>query len=146
MGSEVNIREVDKILGKDNNKAIILCTGYKQFENYFKDFNEISLGITLADRLMRYPIEKRSEILLRELDKLLLKSSHKDMLVKDIDILFNPEYKFDVLRYFTNLARVKNIVVVWSGIITNGYLQYSENGYLDYKRYLIKNYDIICVK
>lgn len=146
MGFEVNIREVDKILGKYNNKAIILCTNYKQFEDYFKGFNEISLGITLSDKLMRYPIEKRNDILLREADKLLLKNSHKKVLVKDIDILFNPEYKLDVLRYFINLARVKNIVVVWSGIITNGYLQYSENGYLDYKRYLIKNYDIICVK
>ncbi|MCB2286903.1 BREX-3 system P-loop-containing protein BrxF [Clostridium algidicarnis] len=146
MGFEVNIRDVDQILGKYNNKAIILCTDYKRFGNKFKGFSEISLGITLADKLMRHPIEKRSEILLREMDKLLLKSSHKGILVEDIDILFNPEYQFDVLKYFTNVARVKNIVVVWSGIITNDYLQYSEDGYLDYKRYLIKNYDIICVK
>ena len=146
MGYEVKVREVDQIFNKNNNKAIIICTNYRNVENVFKDFNEISLGINLADKLIRYPRENRNHIILEELDNLLLKSKHKEIIVKDIDILFNPEYKFDVIKYFTNIARVKKIVVVWNGVITNEYLQYSENSYMDYKRYLIKNYDIICVK
>lgn len=146
MGYEVDIREINQILDEYSNKAIILCKSHNEFRDDFKDFREISLGIELSDKLVRYPMEMRKQILLEKMDDLLLISSHKKILVKDIDILFNPEYKFDILRYFTNVARIKNIVVVWSGILINGYLQYSENGYLDYKRYLIKNYDVICIR
>lgn len=146
MGYEISAREIEKILLENNDKTIILCTSYKKIENELKEFYTVSLGVSLSDRLIRYPSEKRNEILLEEMDNLLLDSPNDKLLIKDIDILFNPEYKFDVLKYFSNIARVKKVVVVWNGIINNGYLQYSENGYSDYKRYLIRNYDIICIK
>ena len=146
MGYEVSVREIQKIFLENNHKTIILCTSYKNVENELKGFYTISLGVLISDRLIRYPSEKRDEILLKEMDNLLLNCPNDKLLIKDIDILFNPEYKLDVLKYFANIARVKTVIVIWNGIIANGYLQYSENGYLDYKRYLIKNYDIICVK
>lgn len=146
MGDVLQVREINQTLIQQENKVIILCSNCKNIENIFKGFKIILLGSLLAEKLIRYPIEKRNSMLIYELDNLLLKSNDNKLLVKDIDILFNPEYKIDVLKYFYSLARVKKVVIEWNGIISNDYLQYSEVGYLDYKRYSINKYDIICVK
>ena len=145
MGYEVSKKELRNILLLNNNNAIIICANYKNVVNEFKEFYEIPLGEMLSDRLQRYPIKSRNNKILEEMDKLILNNKRDKVLIKDIDILFNPQYKFDVLKYFSNIARVKKVAVVWNGVILDGYLQYSENGYLDYKKYLIKNYDIICI-
>lgn len=146
MGYVIGIREFNELLIKDDNKVIILCGNYKSIKSAFVGFKTISLGAMLADKLIRYPIEIRSSILIKELDNILLNSNDNKLFIKDIDVLFNPDYKLDVLRYFYGLARVKKVVVEWNGLISNGYLQYSETEYLDYKRYSIDKYDIICVK
>ncbi len=146
MGYVLQVREINQTLIQQENKAIILCRNCANIQNIFKGFKIILLGSVLAEKLIRYPIEKRNSMLIYELDNLLLKSNDNKLLVKDIDILFNPEYKIDVLKYFYSLARVKKVVIEWSGIISNDYLQYSEVGYSDYKKYSINKYDIICVK
>ena len=64
----------------------------------------------------------------------------------NIDILFNPDYKLDIIKYFVNLARTKQIIVQWCGIIENNYLMYSEQNYMDYVKYVIKDYNIACIK
>ena len=146
MGYVIGIREVNEMLIQQENKVIILCTTYKSIQSIFKDFKIISLGVILSERLLRYPIEIRNSILIQELDKLLLNTDDNKLLIKNIDILFNPEYKIDILKYFYSLARGKKVAIEWNGSIKNDYLQYSEIGYLDYKRYSINKYDIICIK
>ena len=146
MGYVIGIREVNEMLIQQENKVIILCTTYKSIQSIFKDFKIISLGVILSERLLRYPIEIRNSILIQELDKLLLNTDDNKLLIKNIDILVNPEYKIDILKYFYSLARGKKVAIEWNGSIKNDYLQYSEIGYLDYKRYSINKYDIICIK
>lgn len=146
MGYVVGIREFNELLIKDDNKVIVLCGNYNSIKRAFNGFKIISLGAMLSDKLIRYPIERRNSILIKEMDNILLNNNDKKLFIKDIDILFNPDYKLDVLKYFYGLARVKKVVIEWNGIIANSYLQYSEVGYLDYKRYSINKYDIICVK
>lgn len=146
MGFVESAVEIEKILSWQDSKAIIICTNYNKIKRYFKEYHTVALGKELADRLIRYPQEQRKEIIFKELDSLLLNSRDEKILVKDIEVLFNPEYKIDVLKYFVGLARVKKVAVVWSGIVVEDYLQYAEIQYEDYQRYLIKNYDIVCVK
>ncbi len=146
MGYVIGVREFNELLIKDDNKVIILCGNYKSIKSAFIGFKIISLGAMLADKLIRYPIEIRNSILIKELDNILLNSNDNKLFIKNIDVLFNPDYKLDVLRYFYGLARAKKVVVEWNGRISNGYLQYSESDYLDYKRYSIDKYDIMCVK
>ena len=67
------------------------------------------------------------------------------MIIKDIDVLFNPEYKVDVLKILTEARKRKRYSVIWPGRCENGKLIYGEEGYLDYRTYDIENYDITCV-
>lgn len=146
MGIEVSIGELDEYIKIYANRPVIICDKHESIIQAYNTFNLISLGIELSDRLVRYKADERDDRVLDELDKILNKNTNKQLIIKDIDILFNPNYKFDVLRYFCNLARIKQIIVLWNGEVSNGILKYSESGYLDFKKYIIKNYDIICVK
>ncbi len=146
MGIEVSIGELDEFIKIYTNRPIIICGKYECIIQEYNAFNLISLGIELSNKLVRYKVDERNNRVLDELDKILNKNTNKKLIIKDIDILFNPNYKFDVLRYFCNLARIKQVIVLWNGEVSNGILKYSESGYLDFKKYIIKNYDIICVK
>jgi len=71
---------------------------------------------------------------------------HPDnVLIKDIDVLFNPEYKIDVMKMLLSVYKRKKFRLVWSGSYLNGCLTYSEEGRSDHKTYNINEYDIMCV-
>ncbi|WP_270566900.1 BREX-3 system P-loop-containing protein BrxF [Clostridium beijerinckii] len=146
MGIEVSIGELDEFIKIYTDRPVIICDKHESIIQEYNTFNLISLGIKLSDKLVRYKVDERDDRVLDELGKILNKNTNKQLIIKDVDILFNPNYKFDVLRYFCNLARIKQVIVLWNGEVSNGILKYSESGYLDFKKYIIKNYDIICVK
>lgn len=68
-----------------------------------------------------------------------------NVVIKDIDVMFNPAYQVDVLKILTEARKSKPYSVIWLGRYENGTLYYSEQGYSDYKTYEVKNYDITCV-
>lgn len=65
--------------------------------------------------------------------------------IKDIDVLFNPAYKVDVMKMLVSAYKQKKFSLVWPGIYSDGKLIYSEEGYPDYRVYEIKDYDIMYV-
>lgn len=68
-----------------------------------------------------------------------------NVIIKDIDVMFNPAYQVDVLKILIEARKSKPYSVIWPGRYENGTLYYSEQGYQDYKTYEVKNYDITCV-
>lgn len=65
--------------------------------------------------------------------------------IKDIDVLFNPAYKVDVMKMLSSAYKQKKFSLVWPGRYSDGKLIYSEEGYPDYRVYEIKDYDIMYV-
>lgn len=65
--------------------------------------------------------------------------------IKDFDVLFNPEYKADVLKILVSACRTKPFSVIWPGTIKENRLIYAEEAYPDYKEYDVGIYDITCV-
>ena len=66
-------------------------------------------------------------------------------IIKDIDVLFNPAYKVDVMKMLSSAYKQKKFSLVWPGSYSDGKLIYSEEGYPDYRVYEIKAYDIMYV-
>ena len=66
--------------------------------------------------------------------------------IKDIDVMFNPDYKVDVLKILIATRKRKNYSVIWPGKFEDGKLIYGEEGYPDYKVFNIADYDITCVR
>jgi hypothetical protein len=52
----------------------------------------------------------------------------------------------DVLRLFIELSRQNRLIVKWCGAIDGDVLTYAEQGYADYKRFKMSDYDVVIVK
>lgn len=106
--------------------------------------NAISVNVMLATELKKYNLKERSFRARSCLDKV-LGDLPDEIVIKDFDVLFNPQYKIDVIVTLINACRRKKIAAIWPGIYKNGKLIYAEEGFADYKVYEVKNYDITCV-
>lgn len=115
---------------------------------YFKAFQKMaeprSVSKELAEGLLACK-ENRRSMKLEQIFNSVLDRYPDGVTIKDIDVLFNPDYKVDVLKILIAARKRKRYCVIWPGRFEDGKLIYAEEGYPDYKVYEIANYDITCV-
>ena len=116
---------------------------------YVRNIKELtepkSVSKELADELLVCKPNRRSMKLEQIFNKVL--DRYPDgVTIKDIDVMFNPEYQVDVLKILIEARKRKIYSVIWPGRFEDGKLIYAEEGYPDYKVYEISNYDITCVR
>ena len=110
-----------------------------------QDADAYSLNKALAEELLKLRPRQRS----LQMEKCLvevLKRLPENAVVKDIDVLFNPEYTVDVLKVLISAYKQRPFRLIWSGTYAGGKLIYSEEGNSDYKTYDVSDYDIICIQ
>lgn len=146
MGFICDLLEVKKIVEKKNDFLIISCISLEIIKNTFNQFKILSLGEVLSKELLKIEKNNRKFAVESILKQILSNIDKNELLIMDIDILFNPEYKLDIIKLFIQLSRNKKIIVQWPGKLDSQYLIYSTPEYEDYRRYFIKNYDIICLR
>lgn len=88
----------------------------------------------------------RRSIKLEQIFNVVLDQYPDGVIIKDIDVMFNPEYKVDVLKILIAARKRKTYSVIWPGKYEDGKLIYGEEGYADYKVYKVEDYDITFVK
>ena len=116
---------------------------------YMANLREIvdskSVGKELADELLKCAPDRRSmkleQIFIRVLD-----GCSDGTIIRDIDVMFNPEYQVDVLKLMISARNRKKYSVIWPGSLKDNKLIYAEEGYQDYKVFDLEDYDIICVR
>lgn len=115
---------------------------------YFKAIQKMqkpkSVSKELAEELLACKENRRSMKLEQIFNKVLDQYSD-GVIIKDIDVMFNPDYKVDVLKILIAARKRKKYSVIWPGRFENGKLFYSDEGYADYKVYNLADYDITCV-
>ncbi|MCK9268640.1 MAG: BREX-3 system P-loop-containing protein BrxF [Alkaliphilus sp.] len=146
MGICCNIKDLEKIWDVNNQYPVITTQRANIIKGHFKDFVHLSLGKVLSLALLKYEKTGRKNYVIGELDKIFYNSNLKKVIVDDIDMLFNPGYNIDILGYFIQSARNRKLIIIWPGKYVSDSLVYASSGYKDYKKYLIKNYNVICVK
>lgn len=104
-----------------------------------------SISKELADSLLACRPNRRS-MKLEQIFNNVLDRYPDGVTIKDIDVLFNPAYKVDVLKILISARKRKRYSVVWPGKFEDGKLIYGEEGYADYKVYNIADYDITFIK
>lgn len=121
-------------------KPVIYC-------NPAKDLIEqaVPLNRTLAELLIQYKPARRTFQVERCFQTVLARLPD-GAVIKDFDVLFNPEYKIDVLKILIRNCKVKPFSVIWPGTLQDGKLIYAEAGYKDYKEYDVDAYDVTCVQ
>ena len=104
-----------------------------------------SISKELADELLAYKPNRRS-MKMEQIFNTVLDRYPDGVTIKDIDVMFNPEYKVDVLKILIAARKRKCYNVIWPGWLEDEKLVYGEEGYPDYKVYRIADYDITCVR
>ena len=120
-------------------KTIVYCDG-----KYCAGMNLVSLNEELARILINIKPERRT-LRIEKIFNQLIASVSDNSCIRDFDVLFNPDYAIDALQILASAGRTKKISVLWPGTIEDGKLIYAEDGYDDYKKYDVKQYDIICI-
>ena len=103
-----------------------------------------SVNKALAAELIKWKPTRRTMQLEKCFVKV-LESLPELAIIKDIDVLFNPAYKVDVMKMLVSAYKQKHFSLVWPGSYADGKLTYSEEGYPDYRVYEINDYDIMYV-
>ena len=115
---------------------------------YFKAIKKMmepkSVSKELAEELLACK-ENRRSMKLEQIFNRVLDRYPDGVTIKDIDVMFNPDYKVDVLKILIAARKRKKYSVIWPGRFDNGKLYYSDEGYADYKVYDLADYDITCV-
>lgn len=145
MGIDCNTKELEHLWTLYSHYPVISTIEKEMTIDYFKDYKYISLGEVLSYALLKYKKADRKNYVIRELDKLFRNLNAARLVIDNIDILFNPQYHIDILGYFVQLGRNRKTIVLWPGEYDSGYLSYASPEYEDYKRYMTKDYDVICL-
>ena len=148
MGEIYTKYNFDLDLVKRNRSLVVICMKYDEFLKYkeIKDLSIINLGLDLSLLLKEHPVESRNSKVIDELNNILTRAQTEHILVKNLDMLFNPEYKLNVLKYFINLSRNRLIFIEWPGKLKSRELEYSEINYPDYQKYNVDDYKIVLIK
>lgn len=138
MGTVVDI---DSLTPEQESQISRLLVYYKKIRRVLEPQ---SVNKQLAEALLECKQNRRSMKMGQIFDSVLARYPD-GVIIKDIDVMFNPEYQIDVLKILVDARKRKDYRVIWPGRYEDGKLTYGEEGYLDYKVFDVENYDITCV-
>jgi len=104
----------------------------------------VSINFRLAEELRKLKPTRRTMHLEKCFNKI-LDSLPEKVVIKDIDVMFNPAYKVDVIRILVEANKRHPFSLIWPGRCEDYRLLYGEEEYADYMSYEISDYDIVCV-
>jgi len=137
MGTVIDLRQL--AAQKNLYRLIIYANG-----TYDQEDSAISINKRLAEELRKLKPTRRTMQLEKCFNKI-LDSLPEKVVIKDIDVMFNPAYRVDVIRILVEANKRHPFSLVWSGRYEDSRLLYSEENLTDYKAFEISDYDILCV-
>lgn len=125
---------------------VILCTNRPDLEKTIAEngYQTISLNLPLAKLLEGLDLREISSIITDRVRACFPQTG--SVYLTGYEMLFDPRYEINVLRLFVDLARYNKLIIKWLGKANGATLTYAEQGYPDYKRYKISDYDVTIVK
>lgn len=100
---------------------------------------EFSVGLHLSIALRDVPLGDRVRIIQRWLNDEIRAVEHDRVLCTQIDLLFEPSLGIDPLVFFKQIARIKQVIVLWPGDFSNGTLAYASPEHSHYRSWQISD-------
>ena len=125
---------------------LVICTNAQRVKKRISDagYQEVHINQELAKRLLDFPMEDRPKRVEKTLKGIL--NYHVPIFVTDFEMLFDPRYEIDVLRFFCEKARIINVAIKWPGQFTDGKLTYATPEDPDYHEFDCNAYQIRIVQ
>lgn len=120
-------------------KPIIYCCPFEGIA-----VTDISINLLLARKLACCRSNRRT-MRIEFFFNQILNQFPEGLVIKEFDVMFNPEYKVDVLKIMVDACKRKPFSIIWPGRYEDGKLFYAEDGYPDFKTFSIENYDVTCI-
>lgn len=120
-------------------KPIIYCCPCGDLEN-----EAVSINILLSEKLIKHQPNRRT-MRLEQCFGQVIDTLNDGVIIKDFDVMFNPEYQVDLLRIMIVACKKKTFSIIWPGKYEDGKLFYAEEGFPDYKVFNIEDYDVSCI-
>lgn len=139
MGTIISVRNFSKNNISGMLKPIIYCCPYENIADM-----AVSINLPLAEKLAGCRRNRRT-MRIEMFFNQILEQLPDGAVIKDFDVMFNPEYQVDVLKIMTVACKKKVFSVVWPGRYEEGKLFYAEDGYPDFKAFSIEEYDVTCI-
>ena len=103
------------------------------------DAATLNLGVAVSEVMRTIPAARRPQALHSTVEQL-LSTMPFDVVLRRVDILFDPAWRIDVLKFLLAVGRNRRLYILWPGTVSSSILEYSEPGYPDYCRYDISGY------
>lgn len=139
MGKIIHYRSVSDLKYTGLLKPIVYC-----YQDQAKVESAVSLNYALAEKLSTLDMKGRTMQLAMCFEEI-IKTLPDNAVIKDFDVMFNPDYKVDVLKIMVDVCKRRPFSIIWPGKCEDGKLFYAENGYLDFKVFNVEEYDVTCI-
>lgn len=124
---------------RETYRLLIYCTAPPEIKN-----KALSINKLLASKLIQLKPSRRT-IKIEELFIDIISNLPERSIIEGIDVMFNPNYRIDVLRILIEANKRHPFGLIWPGTIDSDKLLYSDEALPDYKTFAISDYDIVCV-
>lgn len=139
MGTIIPARDFSKDNVSGLLKPIIYCCSFEGITD-----TAVSINLLLAEKLASCKPSRRTMRIESFLNQIL--SQFPDgIVIKEFDVMFNPDYKVDVLKIMVDACKRKPFSIIWPGKCEDGRLFYAEDGYPDFKTFSVEEYDVTCI-
>ena len=139
MGVIIKARDLPALERSGMARPVLYCRPDKALEE-----QAVPINIEMAKRLSAVKPNRRT-MRMEQCFQQVLSGLPDNVVIRDFDVMFNPDYAVDVLKIMSSAAKVKAFRVIWPGRCEDGRLIYAEEGYRDYKVFEINKYDVTVV-
>ena len=125
---------------------LIICTDAPRVKKRIDSagYQEVRINRELSLRLLNHLKEERPKLVEKTLKSML--NGHVPIYVTNFEMLFDPRYDIDALKFFCEKARKINVAVKWPGQFNNGKLTYASPNEPDYHEYNCNAYQLRIVQ
>ena len=139
MGVIIKARDLPALERSGMARPILYCYPDKALEE-----QAVPINVEMAKKLSAVKPNRRT-MRMEQCFQQVLSGLPDNVVIRDFDVMFNPDYAVDVLKIMSSAAKVKAFRVIWPGRCEDGRLIYAEEGYRDYKVFEISKYDVTIV-
>lgn len=139
MGAVIKERDLSALELIGITQPIVYCHPDKALEE-----KAVSINIEMAKQLVTIKPNRRT-MRMEQCFQQVLSSLPDNVVIRDFDVMFNPDYAVDVLKIMSSAVKMKPFRVIWPGRYEDGRLIYAEEGCRDYKAFEISQYDMTVI-